>query len=113
MGGFMAASAAAHNPKVAAAVLISAWNIGAPRPSEADEAKALASDDNLAPAIAPRPVLLVTASDGSGQFAAPMAAALKAAGDTHVTTEHFDTDHPYSNKRGELIDAVKSFLKQC
>src|SRR5690348_9440929 len=29
MGGYMAASAAAHNPRVAAAVLISAWNIGA------------------------------------------------------------------------------------
>lgn len=29
MGGYMAASAAAHNPEVAGAVLISAWNIGA------------------------------------------------------------------------------------
>ncbi|HEU5400438.1 MAG TPA: alpha/beta fold hydrolase [Terriglobales bacterium] len=28
MGGYMAASAIAHNPEVAAAVLISAWNIG-------------------------------------------------------------------------------------
>ena len=28
MGGYMAASAIAHNPQVAAAVLISAWNIG-------------------------------------------------------------------------------------
>ena len=113
MGGFMAASAAAHNRKVAAAVLISAWNIGAPRPSESDEAQALARDNNLAPltgatgpslaheefthrarldmvqlapAIAPRPVLLVTASDGSDQFATPMAAALKVAGDTRVET---------------------------
>lgn len=139
MGGFMAASAAAHNRKVAAAVLISAWNIGGPRSNEADEAKALARDNNLAPlsgatgaslaheefthraeldmvrlapAVAPRPVLLVTASDGSDQFATPMAAALKGAGDTHVDTVHFDTDHAYSGKRAELIDAVLAFLKQ-
>jgi uncharacterized protein len=59
MGGYMAASAAAHNRPVAAAVLISAWNFGAeyaspPRagpapPTIAREAKLLASDNNLLP----------------------------------------------------------------
>ena len=140
MGGFMAASAAAHNPKIAAAILISAWNIGAPRPSETGEAQALARDNNLAPltgataaglaheefthrdqldmvrlapAVAPRPVMLITATrDGSDQFATPMAAALKAAGDNRVETLHFDTDHPYSGKRLELIEGVESFLKE-
>ena len=139
MGGFMAAAAAAHNPQVKAAVLISAWNIGAPRPAtEAEEAKALASDENLvplsgtsgealaheefthrpeldmthlAPAIAPRPVLLITANDHSDRFAAPMAAALRSAGDTHVTTQHFDTDHPYSGQRLQLSETVVAFAK--
>src|ERR1700733_16042365 len=55
MGGYMAASAIAHNPQVAAAVLISAWNIGGgfenrhqpeSKPSTvADEAKALSKDN--------------------------------------------------------------------
>ena len=138
MGGFMAASAAAHHPRVTAAVLLSAWNIGGPRSSEADEAKALASDDNLAPlsgtdgatlaheefthraeldmtrlasAVAPRPVLLVTANDGSDQFATPFEAALHAAGDTQVSSSHFESDHPYSGKRLELADTVLAFLK--
>ena len=143
MGGFMAAAAAAHNPRVKAAVLISAWNIGAQRPApwtEADEAKALASDNNLAPlagtsgqalaheefthraeldmvrlapAIAPRPVLIVTANDHSAQFADPFAAALKSAGDTQVQTQHFDSDHPYSGYRLELAAAVVSFAEKA
>jgi pimeloyl-ACP methyl ester carboxylesterase len=59
MGGYMAASAMAHNPQVAAAVLISAWNIGADYetrrhlgsapPTPANEAKSLSEDNNLAP----------------------------------------------------------------
>lgn len=59
MGGYMAASAAAHNPEVAGAVLISAWNIGAnyeaePRvgpdpPTVEKEASMLEADNNLLP----------------------------------------------------------------
>jgi uncharacterized protein len=59
MGGYMAASAAAHNPQVAEAVLISAWNIGAEshamRKGRAEaatiaaEAKSLEEDNNLTP----------------------------------------------------------------
>jgi uncharacterized protein len=55
MGGYMAASAAAHNPQVAAAVLISAWNIGAEYENGQgastieSKAKDLASDNNLLP----------------------------------------------------------------
>lgn len=59
MGGYMAASAAAHNKGVVAAVLISAWNIGADytsgrkagsaAPTVETEARVLASDNNLLP----------------------------------------------------------------
>ena len=59
MGGFMAASATAHNPHVSGCVLISAWNIGADYetmrhvgtkpPTVENEAKSLQEDDNLLP----------------------------------------------------------------
>ena len=137
MGGFMAVSAAAHHPEVAAVVLLSAWNIGATRPSESDEAAALASNDNLAPLsgtdgkslareefthrseldmvslaarVAPRPVLVVTAHDNSDQFATPFVNALRLAGDSNVSSKYLDTDHTYSGTRCELARTVLSFL---
>jgi uncharacterized protein len=143
MGGYMAASAIAHNPQVAAAVLISAWNIGGgfenrhqpdSKPSTLkDEAKTLAKDDNLAPlagtsglalareirahqqslnflnlaaAIAPRPVFVITASEGLAPSDHALAEAIQKAGDTHVTERHWDTDHSYSGQRAELADAI-------
>lgn len=142
MGGYMAASAAAHNREVAGAVLISAWNIGAnyesgPRgsdsPSIEKEASLLEEDNNLlplsgtsgealareiyehkqslnflnlAPTIAPRPVLLVTSSDGLGPADHLLAEALRKAGDTHVTEQHWDSDHSYSDRRSDLANAI-------
>lgn len=57
MGGYMAASAAAHNSEIAGAVLISAWNIGADYDSGSTagpqtiekEASLLEEDSNLLP----------------------------------------------------------------
>jgi uncharacterized protein len=59
MGGFMAASATAHNKQIAGAVLISAWNIGADfeirhhagneTPSIEKEAEGLGDHNDLAP----------------------------------------------------------------
>jgi pimeloyl-ACP methyl ester carboxylesterase len=143
MGGYMAASAIAHNPQVAAAVLISAWNIGGgfenrhqpdSKPSTlTDEAKSLSKDDNLAPLagtsglalareirahqqalnflnlasqIAPRPVFVITASEGLAPSDHALAEALTKTGDTHVTERHWDTDHSYSGQRAELADAI-------
>jgi pimeloyl-ACP methyl ester carboxylesterase len=143
MGGYMAASAMAHNPQVAAAVLISAWNISRGyknrrRPGEApltvkEEAEAIGLDSNLAPLagtsglalareirahqqalnflnlasqIAPRPVFVITASEGLAPSDHALAEALTKAGDTHVTERHWDTDHSYSGQRAELADAI-------
>lgn len=143
MGGYMAASAIAHNKAIAAAVLISAWNIGADYRSERhgasgvstiqDEAKGLASDNNLlplsgtsadalaheiydhqsalnmnnlAPSIAPRPVFVITASEGLAPSDHAFAEALGKAGDTRVTERHWDTDHSYSGVRAELSRAI-------
>jgi len=59
MGGYMAASAAAHTPQVSGTVLVSAWNIGADYetrrhlgskpPTVENEAESLEQDDNLLP----------------------------------------------------------------
>jgi uncharacterized protein len=143
MGGYMAASAIAHNPQVAAAVLISAWNIGADYESHrhvgsaestvANEAKGLAKDNNLAPLagtgplvlareihanqqelnflnlapkIAPRPVFVITASEGLAPSDHALAEALAKAGDSHVTERHWDTDHSFSGQRAELANAI-------
>lgn len=143
MGGFMAASAIAHNKEVAGAVLISAWNIGADYQSRRhgtasvstiqDEAKNLASDNNLlplsgtsadalarevydhqsalnmnnlAPAIAPRPAFVITANEGLAPVDHAFAEALRKAGDTRVTERHWDTDHSYSGERAELSSAI-------
>ena len=145
MGGFLAASAIAHNPHVAAAVLISAWNIGADmsRPNGktatlADVAKSLAQDNdllplagtsgetlareihdhsaalnffNLAPAIAPRPVFILTANDGLATVDTTLAADLRKAGDQHVETKHWDTDHSYSGQRAELAATILTWLQ--
>ena len=145
MGGYLAASAIAHSPHVAAAVLISAWNIGADMsrpngqpPTLADEAKSLAQDNdllplagtsgdalareihdhaaalnffNLAPAIAPRPVLILTANDGLAIVDTTLAADLRKAGDPHVETKHWDTDHSYSGQRAELAAAILTWLQ--
>ncbi len=143
MGGYMAASATAHNPQVAGTVLISAWNIGADyesarrtgkaSPTIADEAIALEKDNNvtplagtsgealareiqehsvdlnflnLAPKIAPRPVLVVTGNDGLAPVDRALLDALRKAGDTKVSEKHWDTDHSYSGQRTELCNAI-------
>jgi pimeloyl-ACP methyl ester carboxylesterase len=143
MGGYMAASAIAHNPQVAAAVLISAWNISRGfknrrRPGEApltvkEEAEAIGLDNNLAPlsgtsglalareiqdhrqalnflnlasAIAPRPVFIITASEGLAPIDHALAEAITKVGDTHVTERHWNTDHSYSGQRAELAAAI-------
>ncbi|HET9182034.1 MAG TPA: alpha/beta fold hydrolase [Candidatus Angelobacter sp.] len=148
MGGYMAASATAHNPQVAAAVLISAWNIGTDYQSHrhtgssaatiSNEAKELASDnnllplsgtsgmalareiqehqkelnfDNLAPRMASRPVFVITANEGLAPADHSLVDALQKAGDKSVKEQHFDTDHSYSDKRAELISAIEKWLQ--
>ncbi len=147
MGGYMAASAIAHNPQVAGAVLISAWNISRGyknrrRPGEAplsvkEEAAAIDIDNNLAPlggtsglalareirdhrqalnflnlaaAIAPRPVFVITASEGLAPTDHALAEAITKASDTHVTERHWDTDHSYSGERAELAQAILQWV---
>ena len=147
MGGFMAASAIAHNPRVVGAILISAWNIGADydthrhlgnaEPTIENEAKSLGEAgnlaplsgtsgtelareihdhqkelnlQNLAPVIAPRPVLVITANEGLAPSDHALVEALRKSGDVRVTEQHWDTDHSYSGVRPELVSAIERWL---
>ena len=144
MGGFMAASAAAHDPRVAGLVMISAWDIGrdgvrlrdpAVRQTDKsadfgenviplagtnadalmDEAVANAARwdfVDFAPALASRPVLLVTADDGSDVDARRLETALQADGDRSVERIHMATDHPYSDHRIALESVVVEWLQR-
>lgn len=63
-----------------------------------------------APALASRPVLIVTSDDGLAPANTVFAEELRADGDTHITTAHFATDHAYSDDRLELTGTVLSWL---
>ena len=142
MGGFMAASATAHNPDVAGLIMISAWDIGrdggqfhnksfrqaqmdqefredviplAGTTAEAlmDEAMAKAKGWEFADwsqSLGKRPVLLITAEDGSLADSHRLALALKKAGNSAVTEVHMATDHPYSDHRIALESAILGWL---
>lgn len=66
--------------------------------------------DNFAPQIAPRPVLLLTADDGSESGSERFAKSLEAAGDTHVELIHAATDHGWSGRRIYLETLVLNWL---
>lgn len=61
-------------------------------------------------ALKNRTALILTADDGLTRENDAFAAALRNAGDTRVTTQHFATDHAYSDKRIELSHAVLAWL---
>jgi pimeloyl-ACP methyl ester carboxylesterase len=134
MGGFMAASSAAHDLGVKGVVMISAWNIGGTPAAAANDpgfrenvvplagtsVEALIAEIQASPeklkftsmtdALKTRPVLLITADDGSPKAAHELAEALKAAGDRDVGEIHMTTDHPFSDHRIALESAVVEWL---
>jgi hypothetical protein len=61
-------------------------------------------------ALKNRPALVVTSDDGLAPGNDAFAAALRAAGDSRVTTLHLPTDHSYLDQRTELPDAVVRWL---
>jgi dipeptidyl aminopeptidase/acylaminoacyl peptidase len=135
MGGYMAASAGAHNSGVAGIVMIGTWNIGSSMRTFTgthEEAlrklSGLGSQDaanylplsgctpeslnreivdnykqwdfvHFAPALASRPVLLMTADDGSDPDSTRLLAALHSAGAQHAEKLHTATDHGFSDHR--------------
>lgn len=145
MGGFLVASATAHDPKIAGVVMISAWNIPAPYSNlPASQAQAAVTKfaqgqekSNLAPlagctanslgeevfanrkawnfvswapALASRPVLIITSNDGLAAENQKLEAAIKQVGNQRVSYAHYETDHAYSDKRIQLTNTVLDFL---
>ena len=66
----------------------------------------------LARSIAPRPVLVISANDGLAESDHSLVEALRKAGDTHVTEQHWDTDHSYSGERQELSKLVLNWANE-
>ena len=64
-----------------------------------------------AKSLAPRPFLAITSDDGNAKANDDLAEAIRKDGDTHVTTQHFATDHSYSDKRQEMSAAVVQWLQ--
>jgi uncharacterized protein len=57
-----------------------------------------------------RPALIITSDDGLTAANDALAAALRKAGDGHVTTLHLATDHAYSDQRTALSAAILKWL---
>jgi dienelactone hydrolase len=145
LGGYLALSAAAHHPGVAAAISISGASLGhrfaGLKPADRDRAaaeyaaqrnpidllplagtsaKALGAEVfdhrdewdflKLAPSLGKRPVLLFSASDGSGPSSEALLQALKAAGNARSLHIEIKTDHPYSDHRIALQKDILEWL---
>lgn len=138
LGGFVTAYTTAHNPEIAAAAVIAAWNLGesvsrpwsdgyksfhtaSPRLAGTtpdglvNEAKQHITDWNYigwAPGLKDRPILVIEASDGNIGNNQALAEALRKAGDTQVTEIHIPADHTFSDHRIALQTAVLEWLEK-
>lgn len=145
MGGFAVASAAAHDPRVAGVVMISAWNIAGPFTDLPDDQEEVAvakfvqgqKKNDLAPlagcsaeslghevflerkrlnfltfvpALATRPILIVTSNDGLAAANAKLYDELRKAGDRRAKMFHIATDHSYSGDRIALEEQILQML---
>jgi dienelactone hydrolase len=145
LGGYLALSAGARNPDVAAVIAISGASLGhrfaGLKSTDRDKAVAqyMAKSDPvdllplagtsaaalggeifehrdawdfqaLAPALGRRPVLLITADDGSGPTSETLLQTLKAQGNSRARHIVMKTDHPFSDHRVALQRAILSWL---
>ena len=138
MGGWVTALTAAHQHGLEGAVLISAADEGtlAGRPrakvlaAMAGDMESLAgtsaeqmADEMIAhkdvwnfstayAGLASVPMLVITSNDGLAPMNDALVAAVRARGNTKVTTAHFPTDHSYSDQRIALESAVVEWLQK-
>ena len=140
MGGFMAASAAAADPRVAGTVMIDAWNIAGDAARITDDQSRKAAVENMRPDTAPlattpealvdeivrdtaklnletlaakisdRPVLMIGAEYANAPKVRKQAAAAKAAGAKALTEAYYPTDHSFSDSRIALEAEVLRWL---
>jgi pimeloyl-ACP methyl ester carboxylesterase len=136
MGGWATARTAAADPTLLGAILISPGDIGGlgklPRADvvkeAADNAETLVTTpekmaDELiansnafslastAPGLARMPLLVLTADDGLARSADALVAAIRAQGNTRVQTQHFTTDHSWSDSRIALQSIIIEWLQ--
>jgi len=140
MGGFVAAYATAHEPKVFAVALISPanlgpasarqrandpkfwerWNDNASRlvgttaqqlVQEVDSGSPKWNYTNCVPLLKDRPVLILEADDRNTSDNQELANYLRRAGDTKVAEAHMQTDHPFSDHRIAMQAAVVNWLE--
>ena len=140
MGGFVAAYATTHEPKVFGAALISAgnlgpasarqrandpefwdrWNDNASRlvgttaqqlVQEVDSDPAKWNYMNCVPLLKDRPVLVLEADDRNTSDNQELADRLRKGGDARVTEVHMHTDHPFSDHRIAMQAAIVNWLE--
>jgi pimeloyl-ACP methyl ester carboxylesterase len=137
VGGLIAALTGAKNPGVQGVVMISAADLGARASPDAEGALTTAMAGNMetlagtsakamaqeiiahksvlefvqyAPALAHRPLLLITSNDGTAPSSDALGQKVKALGGS-PTEVHLPTDHVYSGQRIALETAVLVWLE--
>jgi acetyl esterase/lipase len=135
MGGWVAARTAARDGALLGAVLISAWDPSRPM-THKDSVAMMASDmESLAgvtaesmaaereahiremtlmeaaEGLSAKPLLVLSSDDGLAPGTDALAAAIRARGGRHVTTEHAATDHSWGDRRIELQSTIIRWLQ--
>jgi len=64
-----------------------------------------------APGLAKIPLLVLTADDGLAASANSLVAAIRTQGSTRVQTQHFNTDHSWSDARLALASSIVEWLQ--
>ena len=136
MGGWATARVAAADPTLLGAILIAPADMGGLGKLKRDDVvKAAAADAetlvttpekmadeliaqsnqfalaNTATGLAKIPLLVLTADDGLAKSADSLVAAIRAQGSTRVQTQHFVTDHSWSDARLALASSVVEWLQ--
>jgi len=138
MGGWVVALTAAHDRGLLGAILISMADMsnittstrarvvqhmaetmeslaGVTAESMADELLANAPKWRVAdraPGLAQLPLLVITSDDGLAPQSDALVKAVRAKGNTAVTTVHYSTDHTYSDKRIALEGSIVEWLER-
>ena len=138
MGGWVVALTAAHDRGLRGAILLSMAdmsNVGTRTRAQivrgmADNMETLAgvtaesmADELLAgapkwrvadvvPGLARLPLLVITSGDGLAPQSDALVKAVRAKGNTSVTTVHYPTDHSYSDKRIAVEESIVEWLER-
>ncbi|HKS54931.1 MAG TPA: alpha/beta hydrolase [Steroidobacteraceae bacterium] len=136
MGGWATARVAAADPTLLGAILIAPANMGRLGKLKRDDVVKAAAENaetlvttpekmadeliaqsdqfalsQTATGLAKLPLLVLTADDGLADGANSLVAAIRAQGNTRVKTQHFNTDHSWSDARLALAKSIVQWLQ--